>query len=575
MSTHSPRQSLSAARPELSAILHRFKSAFLGVGIFSALINILMLTGPLFMLQIYDRVLPSRSVPSLIGFVVLVTALYAFQAVLEGLRSRIMIRIGASLDQALSPRAYAMMTRLPLLSFGQNHRFHPVEDLDRIRGFLSSGAPAALFDLPWIPLYLGLCFLFHPLIGAAAIAGGTLLFVITVAAEVLTRQPTQEASTYGARRNALLESSRRNADVIHAMGMGDHLAERWLQANRDYLGSQRRTSDVAGGLSTLSRALRLLLQSLILGIGAYLVIIQHASPGIIIASSILVARTLAPIELAIGNWKGFVSARQSRTRLNELLQLIPPEPQPLALPPPVQALSVDQIAGVPPGGKAVVLQDISFTLNAGEALGVIGPSASGKSSLARLLVGIWTPARGKICLDGAALDQWSPKTLGKHIGYLPQDVELFDGTIAENIARFEPNADEDAILSAAKAAGVHDMILTLSEGYGTQVGDSGAHLSGGQRQRIALARALYGNPFLVVLDEPNSNLDENGDRALATAIRSVRERGGIAIIIAHRPSSMATVDKVLVLMDGCQFKFGPKDEVLRGMIRPAELSAAE
>jgi PrtD family type I secretion system ABC transporter len=575
MSRSSSRGVAAEARSELAAALARCRSAFVSIGVFSALINVLMLSGPLFLLQIYDRVLPSRSIPTLIGFVVLITVLYAFQAMLEGIRSRVLVRIGASLDEQLAPRIYSLIARLPLIARGQGDGLQPVRDLDQIRSFLSSGGPGALFDLPWIPLYLGICFLFHPLIGLAAVIGGILLFIITLSAEMLTRKPTREAAQLGAKRNAFLEASRRNAEVVHAMGMTERLAERWIGTNVEYMRSQRRASDVSGGLGTLSRGLRLLLQSLVLAIGAYLVIMQHASPGIIIASSILVSRTLSPVELAIANWKAFVAARQSRTRLIETLGLIPETEEPLELPKPEHTLIVDRVAAVPPQANRVVLQDVEFTLEAGSALGIIGPSASGKSSLARLLVGVWPPARGRVCLDGASLDQWSPALLGRYIGYLPQNVELFDGTVAENISRFEKGTDADAVLAAAKAAGVHQMILNLSDGYETQIGEAGEQLSAGQRQRIALARALYGDPFLVVLDEPNSNLDEEGDSALSAAITSVRNRKGIVVVIAHRPSALAAANLVLVLMNGRQQKFGPKDEVLRGLIRPANVAAAE
>ncbi|MEZ5829384.1 MAG: type I secretion system permease/ATPase [Hyphomicrobiales bacterium] len=575
MSQASKRSTAAEARSELSAALARCRSAFLSVGVFSALINVLMLTGPLFMLQIYDRVLPSRSIPTLIGFALLTAALYGFQALLEGIRSRVLVRIGASLDESLSSRVYTLVARLPLLARGQGDGMQPVRDLDQMRTFLSGNGPAAFFDLPWIPFYLGICFLFHPLIGIAAIVGGVILFIVTLSAELMTRKPTKVASELGAKRNALLEASRRNAEVVHAMGMGGRLAERWATTNADFMRNHRRASDVAGGLGTFSRAVRLLLQSIVLAIGAYLVIMQDASPGIIIASSILVSRALAPVELAIANWKSFVGARQARTRLNETLELIPETDTPLELPKPQHSLHVDHATAVPPADRRIVLQEVDFELKSGSALGVIGPSASGKSSLARMIVGVWQPARGKICLDGASLDQWSPEILGRYIGYLPQSVELFDGTVAENIARFELNPNPDDVLAAAKAAGVHELILNLTEGYETQIGEGGVTLSAGQRQRIALARALYGEPFLVVLDEPNSNLDEEGDRALAGAIMSVRNRGGIVIVIAHRPSALAAADLVLVLMNGRQQRFGPKQEILRGLVRPAAVSAAE
>ncbi len=563
----------AAARSELGDALARCRSAFIGVGVFSAFINVLMLTGPLFMLQVYDRVLPSRNIPTLLGFAVLTAALYAFQALLEGLRSRVLVRIGASLDEALSSRVYWLVSRLPLHTRSHGDGLQPVRDLDQIRSFLSGSGPTALFDMPWIPLYLGICFLFHPLIGVAAIVGGIILLIITLATEFLTRAPTKAASELGATRNAFLEASRRNAEVVQAMGMGGRLAERFSRVNTEYMQNQRRASDVAGGLGTLSRAVRLLIQSLVLGLGAYLVIMQAASPGIIIASSILVSRALAPVELAIANWRGFVGSRQARSRLDQMLAAMPPSPIPLTLPKPQHTLVVDHVTAVPPADRRIVLQEMEFTLKAGSALGVIGPSGSGKSSLARLLVGVWPAVRGKVCLDGASLDRWSSEILGQYVGYLPQNVELLAGTVAENISRFDPDADPGAVLAAAKAASVHDLILALPDGYETQIGESGATLSAGQRQRVALARALYGEPFLVVLDEPNSNLDEEGDRALTGAIMNVRDRNGIVVVIAHRPSALAATDFVLVVMDGRKQRFGPKEDVLRGLMRPTVVAA--
>ncbi|MCJ7599653.1 MAG: type I secretion system permease/ATPase, partial [Methyloceanibacter sp.] len=388
------------------------------------------------------------------------------------------------------------------------------------------------------------------------------------------RGPIRAASTHQATRNTLLEASRRNAEVVRAMGMGQRLGSRWSKANTEHLKSQRLASDVSGGLGSLSKALRMLLQSAVLGLGAWLVINQEASGGVIIASSILVSRALAPVELAIANWKGFVSARQGWRRLTNMMAMLPVEEIPLELPAPAGALVVEGIAAVPPSERRVVSNDVSFDLKAGAGLGVIGPSASGKSSLARVLVGVWPAARGKVRLDGAALEQWSPEILGNHIGYLPQDVELFDGTVAENIGRFDHQPDAEKVINAAKAAGAHDLILSLPNGYDTPIGEGGTSLSAGQRQRVALARALYGDPFLVVLDEPNSNLDDEGDRALTGAIANVRRRGGIVIVIAHRPSALAAVDQVLVLANGQKVKMGPKEEVLRAVLRPSAATVA-
>ena len=376
------------------------------------------------------------------------------------------------------------------------------------------------------------------------------------------------------KRQALAESTRRNAEAIQAMGMGAAVAGKWTKVNEQFLDVNQRASDVAGTFGSLSRVMRMALQSALLGVGAYLVIRQEATPGIIIAGSILGARALAPVDLAIANWRGFVGARQSWRRLKELLQKFPAEDQQLALPKPKSHISVENASIVPPGEQRVVVQDISFRLEKGSGLGIVGPSASGKSSLARIIAGVWTPARGTVRLDGATFDQWPPSVLGKHIGYLPQDVELFSGTVTENIARFQPDPNPDTVIAAATAAGVHELVLRLPGGYECEIGEGGASLSAGQRQRIALARALYGDPFLVVLDEPNSNLDAEGEEALTRAILGVRARGGIAIVIAHRPSALAGVDQMLVMMQGRAKAFGPKEEVLSQLRRPAPASAA-
>jgi ATP-binding cassette subfamily C protein len=423
-----------------------------------------------------------------------------------------------------------------------------------------------------MPVYLGICFIFHVWIGVAALVGALILVALTISTELRTRGPMKEAIGFASQRNVLAEAARRNAEVLQAMGMATRSAGRWGEANAKYMNAQRRASDVAGGLGAISKVLRMLLQSAVLGIGAYLVIQQEATAGIIIASSILTSRALAPVELAIANWKGFVAARHGWRRLSELLHKLPREDESMALPQPRAQLSVENIAVNPPGEQKVILVDIAFALKAGQGLGIIGPTASGKSSLARALVGVWHPARGKVRLDGAALEQWSAEELGRHIGYLPQDVELFAGTIAENIARFEPDANPDAIIAAAKAANVHELILRLPDGYETEIGENGQALSAGQRQRLALARALYKDPFLVVLDEPNSNLDAEGETALTQAILGIRARGGIAVVVAHRPSALAGVDIVLVMGNGRAQSFGPKDEVMRKLRQPAQLA---
>jgi ATP-binding cassette subfamily C protein len=531
-----------------------------------------MLTGSFFMLQVYDRVLPGRSVATLIALLVLALALYVLQAGLDLVRNRISVRVGRYLDETLGLRVFDAMVRLPLKTRGDGDGMQPLRDLDQVRSFLASGGPAALFDLPWMPVYLGICFLFHFWIGVTALIGALVLVAITILTEIRTRGPTKAFARFAISRSSLATEGRRNAEVLQAMGMRRQAALRWREANQKYLAAHEAASDVASGLGGMSKAFRAILQSLVLAVGAYLVINQESTAGIIIAGSILTARALAPVELAIANWKGFVGARQSGYRLDQLLKLLPKEEEPLSLPPPTEALVVDQIQVTAPGSEKLILNDVLFKLRSGEGLGIIGPSGSGKSSLARALVGVWPQLRGRIKLDNASLEQWSSEALGRHIGYLPQDVELFNGSIAVNIARFDPTATPAAVLEAARAAGAHDLILSFADGYGTKVGEGGMALSAGQRQRIGLARAFYGNPFLVVLDEPSSNLDSDGEDALTEAILGVRRRGGIVVVIAHRPKALDGVDRVLVLAEGKVQSFGPKEDVFRKVLRtPAPL----
>jgi PrtD family type I secretion system ABC transporter len=564
-----PPRSRAASPSPIMAALSACRNAFAAIGLLTGVINVLMLSGSLFMLQVYDRVLPSRSVPTLVALFALVAALFAFQGILDMTRGRLLVRIGAFLDEQLSTRVYDAVVRLPLRVQSRADGLQSVRDLDQLRSFLSGTGPAALCDLPWMPLYLGFCFVFHFWIGITALAGAAILVALTLATEVLTRAPAKAAVTHGATRMAIAEASRRNAEVLKAMGMIARLSAIWASANAKYMHHQQHGSDVGGGLAAASRVLRMLLQSAVLAVGAYLTINQEATGGIIIASSILVARALAPVELAIANWKGFVSARQSWRRLSDILAVLQQGQDPMTLPRPKQSLSVENVSIAPPGQQKIVVQDATFAMKAGQAVGVIGPSASGKSSLARAIVGVWQPVRGKVRLDGAALEQWSSEALGPHIGYLPQDVELFDGSVAENIARFEPNSDPAAIIAAAQAAGVHDLILRLPEGYETPIGEGGMALSAGQRQRIALARALYRDPFLIVLDEPNSNLDAEGDEALTQAIMAARQRGAIVVVIAHRPVALHAVDLVLAMANGTIRAFGPKEEVLRSVLQPS------
>ena len=551
-----------SARSELAAALLSCRGGLVGVGLFCAMSNVLMLTGAFFMLEVYDRVLPSRSMPTLIGLVVLAGILFSAQGVLDWIRGRLLVRIAAVFDESLSARIYDTIVRLPLRTSGRGDGLLPLRDLDSVRAFLSGVGPAALFDLPWVPLYLGIIFAFHPLLGVAALSGAVVLLVLTLLTEFLTRAPTRAATEHAIVRNGLAESSRRNAEVLTAMGMSGRIGQRWSEANHGFMASQQLINNVAGGFGATARVLRMMLQSGVLAIGAYLVLQQQASAGIIIAGAILAARALAPVDVAIANGKAFVAARQSWKRLKELLALLPAHASPMPLPSPKSSVLVSSVSVVPPGEQRRVVSEVRFALKGGQGLGVIGPSGSGKSSLMRVLVGAWQPAHGRIQLDGAALDQWSPEDRGRHIGYLPQHVELLPGTIGENIARFEPDVDPAAIVTAAQAAGVHGLIVDLPAGYETRIAEHGASLSAGQLQRIALARALYREPFLVVLDEPNSNLDGEGEAALTQAILDVRARGGVVVVVAHRPSALAGVDLVLAMQQGRAIVFGPKDEVL-------------
>ena len=554
-------------RTELGTALAACRGAFVGTALMSAMLNLLYLTGSFFMLEVYDRVIPGRSIPTLVGLAIIAATLYAFQGVLDILRGRVLARVGVVLDESLSGRVYDVLTRLPLKTRSAEG-MQPLRDLDSVRAFLSGAGPGALFDLPWLPLYLAICYLFHPLIGLVATVGALILIAITFLTERYTQLPVQETSTHGSQRAVLAEASRRNAEVLQAMGMAGRVGAAWCEVNGKYMASNLRSSDIAGGFASASKVLRMLLQSAVLGTGAYLVIHQQASGGIIIASSIITSRALAPVELAIANWKGFMGARQGWKRLSDLLTKLPALDQPMPLPKPAAALTLEAVSISPPGVNAVVVQDATFKMEAGHALGIIGPSASGKSSLARAIVGAWQPLRGKIRLDSASLDQWSPELLGPHIGYLPQGVELFAGTVAQNIARFEQQPNPAEVIAAANAAGVHEMILRLPSGYETQIGEYGAALSAGQRQRVGLARALYRDPFLIVLDEPNSNLDAEGDDALNQAIHNAKLRGSIVVVIAHRPSALVAVDLILMMSEGKIQAFGPKDEVLGKILRP-------
>ena len=554
----------------LPAALRRCGGVFLAIGLISGVVNLLALSGSFYMLQVYDRVLTSHSTPTLMALSVLVAGLYVFQSLIDLMRAQALVRLGSGVNAIMTPAAHAAAVELPLRGLAPTAAMQSMRDVDTIRSFLAGQGLVAMFDMPWMPLYLVFVFMLHPWLGLLATAGMVVLVAMTLITELTTQRLEAAVGKAASARLAQADANARNAEVLRAMGFGGRAGERFIAASAEYLRLQAKASDVIGGMSSISKVFRMLLQSAMLGLGAYLTLKGHVSSGAIIASSIASSRALAPIELAISQWKVFVAARHGYKRLSKTLASLPAEKVLTKLPPPRANLSAENLTMVAPGTQRTVLSGVTFKLEAGQALGVIGSSGAGKSTLARGLTGVWALARGNVRLDGASLDQWQPGDLGAHIGYLPQDVSLFEGTIADNIARMDANAESRAIIAAAKAADVHQLILGLPEGYDTRLGPGGTALSGGQRQRIALARALYLNPFLVVLDEPNSNLDAEGEAALTRAIQSIRERGGIAIVIAHRPSALAACDRVAVFGAGQLLTFGPKDEVLGRVLTPVK-----
>lgn len=528
----------------------------------SAALNVLMLSGAIFMLLVYDEVLPSRSLPSLIGLIVLVVIAYIFQAAFEHLRNQLSSQCGAIFEESLAERVFNLVQTSKLRGTERRNSPQPTRDLDQIGKFLSSPGPTAILDLPWVLFFLAILFAFHTLLGLVSLAGAAILVFITVVVDRMTVSKIEASTRRSAERQSYLEASRRNAEVIYALGMKKYATAGWRRLNDAHIESNASISARLSAMRTLSKTFRMLLQSLILACGAWLVINEQASGGVIIASTILASRALAPIEVAIGQWRGFISAGQAWNRLAEHLEVDDDVVTQTVLPIPTKELNVSNLVAIAPGTQFVLFRDVSFRLYAGDGLAVVGPSGSGKSSLASTLVGIIPPARGSVRLDGATLDQWDSNIIGAHIGYLPQDIELFDGTVAQNIARFDSKASSEEVVEAAKDAGVHELITALPQGYDTMLGNDGRIFSAGQRQRIALARALFRKPFLIVLDEPNSNLDAMGDMALNHAIAASRARGAIVIIVAHRPSALAEIGKLLWLDQGTVRAFGKKEEVL-------------
>ncbi|MBC8944105.1 ABC transporter ATP-binding protein [Xenorhabdus indica] len=570
---------LHQPKDEMTDVIRARSKVFWTIGLFTAFINLLMLVPSIYMLQIYDRVLPSGNEMTLLMLTLITLGMYAIIGGLEYIRSMVVIRVGSQFDMCLNQRVYTASYESNLKN-GSTDAGQMLNDLSTIRQFLTGSALFAFFDAPWFPVYLGVIFLFSPYLGLLALIGALILIALAVLNQWVSQSPLAEANQLSLRSANLASTNLRNAEVIEALGMLPTLRRRWFGLHERFLNFQRIASERAVSITAITKTVRMALQSLILGLGGWLAIEGNITPGMMIAGSILMGRALSPIEQLIQAWKSWSSARLSWQRLDKLLQAQPKRESGMTLPVPKGALLLEKVFATPPGKtKAAqpieknqqVLQDINFSLEAGDVLGVIGPSASGKSTLARLLVGVWPAQEGVVRLDGADIYQWNKDELGASIGYLPQDIELFAGTIAENIARFN-DFDPEKVIEAAQKAGVHDLVLNLEQGYDTVIGAGGMGLSGGQKQRIGLARALYGNPSLIVLDEPNSNLDDIGEKALSGAIGELREQGKTVVVVTHRPALLSQTNKVLLLVQGKMKLFGPSQQVMAAL---AQSKAAE
>ncbi|WP_394114946.1 type I secretion system permease/ATPase [Xanthobacter lutulentifluminis] len=569
----SAASSRAAQQRDLARLTAGFRSMAIFLFVISGIINVLALTGSFYMMQVYDRALTSGSIPTLIALSVLALGLYMFQGAFDLIRSQILVRVGARFDRSVAPIAHKVVVDMPRLGFSTTEAVERGRDVDTVRNFLGSSGPGAMFDMPWVPIYVGFVYILHPWLGMLVLGGALVLTVLALASEVVSRRLATATRKAALVRNTIADSNARNAEVLKAMGFAGEAVERFRRANLEHLALQTRSNDITGVFGAISRVLRMVLQSATLGLGAYLTMRGDMSAGAIIAASVAGGRALAPVDLAIGNWRSFVAARQAYGRLRETIVALGKLPERTELPPPAASLKVEKITVAAPGNGQVLLSEVAFELKAGQAAGIIGPSAGGKTTLVRAVTGIWPCLRGAVRLDDAEIAHWTEDAIGRHLGYLPQNVCLLDASVAQNISRLASVRDDAAVVEAARAAGVHEMILRLPDGYQTQLGAEGAALSAGQRQRIGLARALYGNPFLVVLDEPNANLDSDGEAALKEAILGIRARGGIAIVVAHRPSALAAVDLVGVVQNGRLKAFGPKEDVLKLEVmdgRPAD-----
>lgn len=553
---------------EMAAIRSAQRPLLVVVVLFSVVINLLMLTGPLYMLQVYDRVLGSRSEATLVALSAIVTLLFLAMGVLDASRARVLSRIGARMQDGLDRRAFSAAIRRLMVAPDDPAAHAAQADVESIQRFWASPLVAALSDLPWTPIFIAATFVLHPLMGWLSVAGIAVIFGITLLNQWATKGPLNRATSAAIQANRSSELLKGESETLRALGMTEAAFDRWQKARSVALADGIAAADTGGAFTATSRTFRLFLQSAMLGLGAWIVLRGELTPGAMIAGSILMGRALQPIEQSVAQWAVLTRAREGTARLSALLSAIPPEPPRTALPCPAARLEVTGLTVVPPGTALPALRGLGFTLQPGQAVGIIGPSGAGKSTLARALTGIWRPASGHIRIDGATLDQYGPETLGALLGYLPQRVTLFDGTIAENISRLAP-PDDTKVIAAARAAAAHDMILRLPDGYDTRLNAIGGRLSGGQMQRIGLARALYGDPVLLILDEPNSNLDNEGSLAVNAAIRAHKAAGGAALIMAHRPAAIQECDLLLVVEEGTRRAFGPRDQVLRDMVQNA------
>jgi ATP-binding cassette subfamily C exporter for protease/lipase len=557
------KNKLFNAKNEIEQALIGFKHTFFTIGIFSAISNLLMLVPSIYMLQVYDRVLASRNEITLLMLTLMMLGAYLLMSGLELIRSFILVRVGAQFDMKLNKRVYTAAFEQNLKKAGGNAG-QALNDLTNIRQFLTGNALFAFFDAPWFPVYLIVIFFFEPSLGVFALAGTAILVALAFVNEKVSKKPLADAGAMAIQAGALATNNLRNAEVIESMGMLPNLMGRWFKLHSKFLNLQAEASEKAGTVGAVTKFVQVSLQSLILGYGALLAIEGKITPGMMIAASILVGRALAPVQQVIGVWKTWSGTRAAYVRLAELLAAHPARDSGMPLPKPLGGMSVETVTAAPPGSQAPVLKNLNFAIAPGDVLGVIGPSGSGKSTLARLLVGVWPAQQGKVRLDGADIYHWNKAELGPHIGYLPQDIELFAGTVSENIARFG-NIDAEQVVAAAKRAGVHDLILHFPQGYDTMLGDGGAGLSGGQKQRLGLARAMYGDPSIIVLDEPNSNLDDVGEAALLQGIMDLRQHGKTIVLITHRTSIIAATTKLLLLRDGAAAMFGPTKDVIAAL----------